>query len=47
MSELKTLTVRVRPSVKRAALRRAKEKARSLANYLERRILADAQRTKA
>jgi predicted HicB family RNase H-like nuclease len=45
MVELKTetITVRIRPSVKRVALRRAKEEGRSLANYLERLIQADAQ----
>ena len=47
--ELKTsmILVRVKPSVRAAADRRAKEEGRSLANYIERLIVADAKQTKA
>ena len=49
MRELKTvmMTIRVKPSVKRAAERRAKEEGRSMANYIERLIVADAKRPNA
>lgn len=40
------VTVRMRPSVKAMADKRAKEEQRSFANYLETLILADAERKK-
>jgi len=43
-TKTETLTVRLRPAVKAAATRRAKEDGRSLANYLERLIIADSEK---
>jgi predicted HicB family RNase H-like nuclease len=39
-----TLSLRIRPSVKAAAVKRAKAEDRSLANYLEQLIVADAKK---
>lgn len=39
-----TLVLRIRPSVKAAAMKRAKAEDRSLANYVERLIIADAEK---
>jgi predicted HicB family RNase H-like nuclease len=39
-----TLSLRIRPSLKRAAVQRAKASDRSLANYLEQLIVADAKK---
>jgi predicted HicB family RNase H-like nuclease len=41
-----TLVLRIRPSVKAAAMKRAKGEDRSLANYLERLIIADSEKRK-
>jgi predicted HicB family RNase H-like nuclease len=38
-----TIIIRVKPSVKAKAVKRAKQEARSLANYLERLIEQDAE----
>ena len=38
------LALRIRPSVKAAAVKRAKAEDRSLANYVERLIVADAKK---
>ena len=48
MAELKTaiLTIRIRPSVKKAAERRAADEGRSLANYIERLIERDTKPSK-
>ncbi|MGA7387169.1 MAG: hypothetical protein WA322_26705 [Pseudolabrys sp.] len=40
------LALRIRPSVKAAAVKRAKTEDRSLANYVERLIVADAKKAK-
>jgi predicted HicB family RNase H-like nuclease len=39
-----TLSLRIRPSVKAAAVKRAKAEDRSLANYVEWLIIADAKK---
>jgi predicted HicB family RNase H-like nuclease len=39
-----TLMLRIRPGVKTAAVKRAKAEDRSLANYIERLIVADAKK---
>jgi predicted HicB family RNase H-like nuclease len=46
MPELKdvTLTIRIKPSVKAMAIKRAAAEGRSLANYLEQLIMRDAKR---
>ena len=46
MSELKTATlmIKIKPSIKRKAERRAAAEGRSLANYIERLIEEDAKR---
>ena len=46
MAELKSaiLTIRIKPSIKRKAERRAAFQSRSLANYIERLIEQDAKR---
>ena len=48
MAELKTaiLTIRIKPSVKARAERRAAARGRSLANYIERLIERDTQPNK-
>jgi predicted HicB family RNase H-like nuclease len=38
-----SITIRVRPSIKAIAVRRAAEESRSLANYIERLIEKDAR----
>jgi len=39
-----TLTIRIRPSVKAKAVKRAAQEGRSIANYIERLIELDAKR---